>query len=417
MREEQSHKKILDDELDKTTTSINNIINEIANINAHTTQNNSVNDINHNDDEDGEGVDIMSQLVRSIQTSKTMDQFIDKQFKTCDDDVTIGDDQLLDFVRRGSQATQTVHTVTEPIRIEFDSYLLERDFRELINYEDTPTRIEHGFRNHIFSLSDDSCSMLSLDTNEWTVIDDKCTPREYIFRSVVYARDSVYVFGGKGSPSTYSRFSLIDQKWHNDIEIIGVDGGESISTCYDGDNLIYLVGGFHNDKMLHRIDCFNIDTQQFSSVGRMSVPTRASHSFFRINRIVIVGGYVDAEYKVSLTDILKFNIDTKECDVFLKTEFHPDEYITSCYDDIDHVFIMGDKSTLLVNLSIKNSTQSIEMHTSGCPCLYTQSHGFVTLGGTGDNERFSLLHNKWISLDDNDPVEDRSSFGTCHIHH
>ncbi|GAM24699.1 hypothetical protein SAMD00019534_078740, partial [Acytostelium subglobosum LB1] len=369
MMEEQKLKKELDDELDKTTTSINNIINEIAIITAHVTYNN-VNDSYHNV-EDGDGVEIMSQLVRSIQTSKSMDQFIDKQFKSCDDDVTIGDDQLLDIVRRASQATQAVHVVT----------------------------------------------MYSLDTGEWTVIDDKCTPRERIFRSVVYARDSVYVFGGTGSANTYSRFSLIDQKWHNDLEIIGVDGGESISTCYDGDKLIYLVGGFHNDKLLDRIDCFNIDTQQFSSVGRLNVPTRASHSFFDNKMIVVIGGNVDVECKVSLTDILSFNIDTKKCYVFLKTEFHPDEELTSCYDDYDHVFIMGDKSSILVDLSNKNSTQRIRMNSSGLPCVYTQSQGIVALGGNGENQRFSEMQCKWIQHEDNDPVKSRASFGTCLIYH
>ncbi|GAM24692.1 hypothetical protein SAMD00019534_078670 [Acytostelium subglobosum LB1] len=394
MRKEQWLKKILDDELDKTTTSINNIINEIVNINSHSTRNNNVNDINHHD-EDGDGVEMMSTLVQSIQTSKSMDQFIDKQFKLSDDDVTIGDDQLLDFVQRASQATQAVHTVSKPIQFEFDSHMLERGIVELFDkyiYESTPTRIEHGFRNHIFSLWKDSCSILSMDTNEWTVINDKCTPRECIFRSVVYAQDNVYVFGGKGSPNTYSRFSLIDQKWHNDLEIIGVDGGECISTCYDGDNLIYLVGGFHNGKLFDRVDCFNIDTQQFSSVGRLSVPTIDSLSFVHIYRIIIVGGYVDTEYKVSLTDILEFSIDTKECDLVLGTELLPNEPIHCCYDGYDHLFMMGDESTLLVNLSIMESIQ------------------------TGCNDRYSVLQDQWISLDDNDHVESRECFGKCHIY-
>ncbi|GAM24695.1 hypothetical protein SAMD00019534_078700 [Acytostelium subglobosum LB1] len=374
MRKEQWLKKDLDDELDKTTTSINNIINEIANIKAHAT-NNKVNDINYKGEvEDGDGVDVMNTLVRSIQTSKSMDQFINKQFKPCDDGVTCDGDQLLDFVRRASQATQAIHTVSRPLRTYFNSYMLENDLVEIFDkyiYENAATKIEHGFRNHIFSLLKDSCSILSLDTGEWTVINDKCTPRERIFRSVVYARGNVYVFGGQGSADTYSRFSLIDQKWHNDLEIIGVDGGESISTCYDGDKLIYLVGGFHNDKMLDRIDCFNIDTQQFSSVGRLSVPTRASHSFFRLGMIVIVGGYVDAEYKVSLKDILEFNSVTKICHVSLETEFLPNEPIHSCYDGLDHLFMMGDKSTLLVDLSTMESPQ----------------------------------------------IESRASFGTCHIYH
>ncbi|GAM24700.1 hypothetical protein SAMD00019534_078750 [Acytostelium subglobosum LB1] len=382
MMEERRLKKDLDDELDKTTTSINNIINEIANLKAHATH----------IDEDCDGVDVMNTLVRSIQTSRTLDQFIDKKFKSCGDDVTIGDDQLLDFVRRASQATLAVQVVTKPIRIEYDSHMLERGIVDLIDkytFDDEPTLIEHGFRNHIFSLWKDSCSMYSLDTGEWTVIDDKYTPRERIFRSV----------------------------WHNDLEIIGVDGGESISTCYNGDNLIYLVGGYNDDKVLDRIDCFNIDTQQFTSVGRLSVPTRGSYSFLYMDRIIIVGGDVDVECEVSLTDILSFNIGTKECDVLLKTEFHPEEFIIACYDGFDHVFILGDESTLLVNLSTMNSIQGIGMYTIGWPCIYTQSHGFAALSGTGKNERFSELQDKWISLDDNDPVEDRSSFGTCHIYH
>ncbi|GAM24694.1 hypothetical protein SAMD00019534_078690 [Acytostelium subglobosum LB1] len=375
MRKEQRLKKKLDDELDDTTTSINNIINEVANINTNVT-NNNVNDINHNDDEDGDGVDVMSTLVRSIKTSKSMDQFIDKQFKPCDDNVTIGDDQLLDFVRRASQATQAVHTVTRPLRM-----------------------------NHIFSFWKDSCSMLSLDTGEWTVINDKCTPRKRISRSVVYARGNVYVFGGQGSPSTYSRFSLIDQKWNNDLEIIGVDGGESISTCYDGDKRIYLVGGFHNDKLLDRVDCFNIDTQQFSSVGRLSVPTRASHSFIHNNRIIVVGGHVDVEGNVSLTDILEYNIATKECVVSLEIDINPDEAIDACYDGVDNVIIMGgDESTLLVDMSMMNNNVS--------QVVFIQRRAMDESGKSNNIDKDSIKRKK----DDGDVVGDDNDTIRCLIH-
>ncbi|GAM24701.1 hypothetical protein SAMD00019534_078760 [Acytostelium subglobosum LB1] len=399
MMKEQKIKKVLDDELDKTTTSLNNIINEIANLTALATHNNNVNDINHNDDV-GDGVDVMSTLVRSIQTSKSMDQFIDKQFKPSDD-LTLGDDQLLHLVQRGSQATKDVHTVTATTRVYFDSLMLETGLSELIDkytLHDKPTRIEHGFRNHIFSLWNDSCSMLALDTGEWTVINDKLTPRERIYRSVVYARDN---------------------KWHNDLEIIGVDGGESISTCYDGDNLIYLVGGFHNDKLLDRVDCFNIDTQQFSTVGRLNVPTRAPQSMFRNNKIIVIGGYVDIEYKVSLTNILSFNIETRNSVVLLETDFNPDEIINTCFDGINHFLIMGKASTILVDLTNIKSVKENSIRAGLIrPFIYTQSHGFVALCGGDKNQRFSFLKNKWMQLqDNNDPVKGRGSFGTCHIYH
>ncbi|GAM24719.1 hypothetical protein SAMD00019534_078940 [Acytostelium subglobosum LB1] len=234
------------------------------------------------------------------------------------------------------------------------------------------TKIEHGFRNHIFSYWKDSCSMLSLDTGEWTVIDDKCTPRERIFRSVVYARGNVYVFGGEGSANTYSRFSLIDQKWHNDLEIIGVDGGESISTCYDGNKLIYLVGGFHNDKLLDRIDCFNIDTQQFSTVGRLTFGTRASHSIIYKNKIIVSGGYVDVECEVSLTDILTFQLDKKICYQFLKTGFNGDMVTQSCYDGRDYLFMFGVEKAIMIDLEKFANSDPVESRISYGACYIYQ---------------------------------------------
>ncbi|GAM24717.1 hypothetical protein SAMD00019534_078920 [Acytostelium subglobosum LB1] len=319
MMEEQKLKKELDDELDKTTTSINNIINEIANLNAR-------------------------------------------------------------------------------------QYLFIKELRERILQTES----------HL-SYWKDSCSMYSLDTGEWTVINDKCTPRERIFNSVVYARDSVYVFGGEGSPNTYSRFSLIDQKWHNDLEIIGVDGGESISTCYDGDNLIYLVGGCNDDIVLNRVDCFNIDTQQFSTVGRLSVATRGSYSFVRRNKIFVVGGHVDVYCDTSLTEVLSFYTQTKKCFVHCETEFNTNESLLTCYNGIDQVYIT-------VNLCAKNSLQHSQLYLSedddgDNPFIFTQSHGFVSLCGGANSIRYSVLQDKWISLNGNDPVDSRENFGSCHIYH
>ncbi|GAM18380.1 hypothetical protein SAMD00019534_015550 [Acytostelium subglobosum LB1] len=388
--------KELNDELEKTTASINNIIDEIANINAYMDRNKPK---DHNGDDVGVELASMDKLVQSIQSSKSMDQFIDKEFIAFDD-VKWGDDQLMDFVRKGSQATQTVHSVTRPIRDEFDSFAIEKGIMKLFSdhafYDDDTTRMDHGFRNHIFSLSKDSCSMLALDTGEWTVIDDKCTPREDISTSVVYARGNIYVFGGEGSPNTYSRFSLTEQKWHNDLEIIGVDGGTGISACYDGETHIYLIGGLHNGRLLSRIDCFNIDTHQFSSVGRMPVATKGSYSFFLYNwdQLFIIGGYDDHIRKSLYKNILLFETSTKICENY-KQIVQRNEHIQACFDGTDHVFIFSQGPTLLVNVK-DNEKPTMEVDVSP------------------GNSHWPY---KWISLQDNDPVKSRKSFGTCHIYH
>ncbi|GAM18379.1 hypothetical protein SAMD00019534_015540, partial [Acytostelium subglobosum LB1] len=414
MVREQELMKSLNDELEKTTTSINNIINEISIINANSYRHKP----KDHDDEGVVDIESMNKIVQSIQSSKSMDQFVDKEFKSSDE-VKWCDDQLMDFVRRGSQATQTVHPVTIPIRKEFEAFNIETGITKLFDsgvYDEEPIRIEHGFRNHIFSLSKDSCSMLALDTGEWTVINDKCTPRGDISTSVVYARGNVYVFGGEGSPNTYSRFSLIEQKWYNDLEIIGVDGGVGISACYDGDQHIYLIGGLHRSRLLNRIDKFNIDTQQFSSVGRMKFVTKGSKSFFRfhLNELYVVGGNVETYSTKLLKDILLFDTSTKSCNIFIPNPLSKDWHIQACYDDMHHLFIIGNSSTQFVNLRYTSNTSPGNSHWS---CLYTQSHGLVALGGRGHNSRYSVFQNKWIPLEDNDPVESRESFGTCPIYH
>ncbi|GAM24720.1 hypothetical protein SAMD00019534_078950, partial [Acytostelium subglobosum LB1] len=418
---EQRHNKTLNDEFEKTTTSINNIINEIVIINNNVNVNGIGGGCTDQDDEMKNEVDVMDKLVQSILSSKTMNQFLEKEF-TSSDEAMPSEGQLLDFVRRGSLSIRDTYSVTEALHMDIDKSGLETSLKGILNSSFTmlkaPTRIEHGFRNHIFSFWNDSCSMYALDTGEWTVIDDKFTPRTRIFRSVVYARGNVYVFGGRGSPNTYSRFSLIDQKWHNDLEIIGVDGGTNISTCYDGDKLIYLVGGFQNDKLLDRIDCFNIDTQQFS-VG-LTTPSIDSNIFIQYNKIFIVGGFVDTESKVALTDVVVFDIASQMCELPIKTVYRPDASMISGFNGKDIIFIVGNDVATEVYLSKKKSDNRPIVHTgyhSNIPCVYTQSHGLLLINGEGDNFRLSRMTDKWTPLHGTDPVESRLKFGTCHISH
>ncbi|GAM24722.1 hypothetical protein SAMD00019534_078970 [Acytostelium subglobosum LB1] len=286
-----------------------------------------------------------------------MEQFFDKTFKT-PNNVIWDNDQLLDFVRRGSQFIHTNYTLTQPLQIDIDSFILETSIRDTIAkciQIQTAPRVEHRFRNHIFSLGRDSCSIYALDTGEWTVLNDKHTTRDCIFRSVEYARSKVYVFGSRGSPNTYSRYSLVDQKWLDDIEIIGVDGGESISTCYDGNKLIYLVGGCNDGNMLDRVDCFNIETEQFTNIGRLTSPVIDSHSIYHENKIFVIGGFVDAQSTVSLVDILSFDILSKKCDEPIPTTYTQDDKIASCYTGKGHTMIVGGNTATWFQLALAST--------------------------------------------------------------
>ncbi|GAM21784.1 hypothetical protein SAMD00019534_049590 [Acytostelium subglobosum LB1] len=219
-------------------------------------------------------------------------------------------------------------------------------------------------------------SLLSLGTSTWTTIKDAFKSEfDEVYTSYIYARGSVYVFGGgKGTQTKYSRYSLAERQCYEG-EIVGIVGGSFISTCYDGDKSIYLVGGELDGKILKRVGCFNIDTQQFS----------------------------------------KFNLHTK---VTATVSYYaiPNELYSACFDNSDNIYILSLNTFSMFSLATMQTTKL------KCPDLvnfiqlrFVPTYGVVSLCGAGKNYLYSVRDNKWIHLKDNDPVVNRSAHGSCII--
>ncbi|GAM24711.1 hypothetical protein SAMD00019534_078860 [Acytostelium subglobosum LB1] len=417
--EEQRIKKPLILELEQTTSTIKCIIDEIERLTSQTQTEPNPPD-NAADDE----MDSIDRLVESINSSESMEQFLNNSFLPGDEAAFMRctDNQLLAFVQRGSRSLSTVYKVTNPYRVDTMTFKLN-DVKEHIRLcfelveakkRDPARSPTHSFNNHIFTSLKDSCAMLSLDTGKWIKLNDAFTNRRRIYESAVYARGCVYIFGGDGAPTTYSRYSLTEQQWLNDIEIVGVPGGRSISSCYDGGNLIYLVGGCFNEKMLDRIDCFNLDTLQFSRVGRMPLSLANPHTLIHDTKLYIVGGYQDVSHPNK--NIYMCSLQTKVCTVFMESAVNG-WLFACCFDGKDQLTMTVGLATIRLSLTTKLSRTiaSSPITNNYYHLVYTTSNDIIQLGGTGNNYRYSKLNDQWIPINDDDPVPTRMAYSTCLI--
>ncbi|GAM22473.1 hypothetical protein SAMD00019534_056480 [Acytostelium subglobosum LB1] len=198
--------------------------------------------------------------------------------------------------------------------------------------------VQHQFNNHIINMIDNGYSVLSLDTFKWTS-HRNVLPRkvDHSSTATVYIRGHIYQFGGHTSPKRYTRISLADNKCH-DANIVGVSGGSYISTCFDGDKYIYLVGGLGDIKRQKSVDRFNIDTLQFEHVGELLTPfTDGLHH--HNNKLYLVESMVDGNNVTCIGYRIKtFDLLTRTNEILM--EIKCTEYIESaCFDGIDNFFV------------------------------------------------------------------------------
>ncbi|GAM26971.1 hypothetical protein SAMD00019534_101460 [Acytostelium subglobosum LB1] len=277
--------------------------------------------------------------------------------------------------------------------------------------------MDHEYNGHIMSLDGDKCSLLSLATSKWTSIQDVIKrPYNYVPTSVVYARGDVYVFGGPDAPNTYSRFSLAEKQCYDD-DIFGIIGCTFASACFDGNRLIYLVGGNHQGHKSDRVDCFNIDTQQFSSVGTLPHGLAFPCIYYHNNAIIVVGGEkAGGGGGGSHTEVLLFNVRTHVTDVLIK-DISISQYDFSCFDGEDNIYVHAKDGFMRYTLSTKQPTKLSRCPTYGQlrQMVYDRSVGIICLGGKGNNYRYTTQDDHWTRLNDDDPVANRTWYGACLI--
>ncbi|GAM20897.1 hypothetical protein SAMD00019534_040720 [Acytostelium subglobosum LB1] len=418
--EEHRINRQLIDEMDKATTTINDIIKELNNIDAIFNCS-SIGQYIQSED---------SSLVDWIINSNSLEEFISNNVPEgpallpSDQEVALDDYELLgmyiDALRHIESAS---YNLPEAYHLEVSSSLLESTRQTLYSC----FKLTHHYK--VFSASLNDTALFDPHTGEWTTIGkglDIETENERS-ESMVYARGNVYMFGIRDS-STYSRFSMSERRWHHDIPIVGVQGGRCISVCYDGHKYIYLLGGQLDSALqpLDRVDQFNIETQQFSPLSKMVEGTRDSVSFLHKGQIysctVGARGLIPALIYTSLlqsggpsTNLCTYNKNLKD--------------IMICFyggDDgagIGKLYIHDDHNQMYLlsfNENDNKITQLTQLIGGECPIVPYKwpivVPGFnaaIHLGGKDQNYKYSFSNNKWSQMKHIDNVGTRRGHLHC----
>ncbi|GAM22299.1 hypothetical protein SAMD00019534_054740 [Acytostelium subglobosum LB1] len=412
-------------QMELVKSTINNIINEIKDINSIINLTHPVdhNNNNNNNNNDSDGLDVYQKIINTITSCTSIEQFINIYTPTIvdDDGSRVDDDQLLTMIKNHVEHISMLPydddstAKLQACQVRIDTNKLN-DVKKQIESCFTlidPTKVNKPkeFDRHVFTFNKDDCSLFSLDTFTW-----KSTNRVHnrssspIFTSTVYARGSVYIFGGGDSPATYTRYSLIEKQAYSH-EMVGITGGRLLSAVYDGDNHIYLVGGLHDFNFLDIVQCFNIDTQQISLIGH--IPYGLSNPFIHFHNdiIYIVGG----NRSVAHRDFISFNVKTLTSEVLLRDISTNQK--TSCFDGKDNIYIITSQAFIRYTLSNKQSTKlSMPPRVDNyLTILYDEQIGILYIGGKGKNYRYTVQNNQWLIINDNDYISDRTTSAVCLI--
>ncbi|GAM23051.1 hypothetical protein SAMD00019534_062260, partial [Acytostelium subglobosum LB1] len=418
--QEHKIKTPITDQLSRVQTTIKDILNEIRDINQIVNMEGASVDGGRGDDP----YDDMSELIESIASCDSIEQFINSTHKIDDQSSEkegLSDNELLNMiaahikhmrlVRYGAASRPQEYRVdTDVAKLDGIRKQIESCFKLITTSSRRSDGEDAQTKSNILSIKGRECSMYSLATTKWQSIGN-VFDRTFsgVYTSVVHARGHVYVFGGLDAPTTYSRYSLADQLCQH-TTIADVSGGQSISACYDGDRLIYLVGGSINNRYLDRVDVFDIDTQRFRHVGQLPYGLTFPQTYFYNDTIIVVCGAITGI--LEHTDILSFNIYTKTTAVLFK-DVHRTNFVTSCFDDDDNIYVLSKTSFMRYTLSTKQVSKLMMGPTYCylCRIEYDDLFGIVYVGGGGNNYRYSLQDDKWTRINDNDHIQDRSWYG------
>ncbi|GAM25753.1 hypothetical protein SAMD00019534_089280 [Acytostelium subglobosum LB1] len=431
--QEHRIKTPINDQMSQIQSTINSIMSEIKDI-THIVNNFKQQQHDQTREDDDDDAKDVTDLVQSISSFTSINQFMfahallndETQSGTIPPSV-MNDDDLLLMISRHFQQMQltpqndgTTMSPDIPWHVNADVTKLNNIKKQIEScfalispaHAASMANVKHEMDGYIMSLRCDEVSLYSLEAAKWTTIKSAFKRSlNGVTTSVVYARGSVYVFGGRKSQTSYSRYSLSEKQCYQ-AEMTGISGSSMISVCYDGDKHIYLVGGYDEDngQVLDRVDSFNIDTQEFKQVGHLPVGVTMTCTYFHDDRV-----HVQASGR-----LLSFDAHTGNTDVLLP-DMGTDSFDPCCFDGVDNMYILAKDSLIKFTLSNK---QSIKL--AKCPIdrpqgdihriIYdTRISSIMYLGGTGKNYQYSIKDEQWVQIPDNDHVGDRCWFGACLI--
>ncbi|GAM19455.1 hypothetical protein SAMD00019534_026300 [Acytostelium subglobosum LB1] len=374
--QEHQAKKTINEKKELIQSTINNIIKETNNINHiidPSLSSLSSNNNNNNDEDD------VSQMISLFTSCTSVDQFINNstqitlanQSSKAEDGTS--DHELLSMIINHIKHTQQVpyddqlrstivasRVNTDAVKLNDIKKQLESCFKLINDKEEAPKVVakEPIRPGHILSLSSTRSPMLSLQTMQWTqsAFAFKTNGREFIasvMTASVFARRSVYLFGGSSAFGIYTRLSLADNQLH-EAPMDGIAPARMITACYDGDKNIYLIGGFDiHDHFINRVDCLNIDTQQFSHVGSLLHVVGEAAVYFNKGKLIILGGETSPHYHL-VRNIISYDVNTQATEVLAHAILNnPDD--PSCFDGGDNIYILTGESFIRFTLSTRET--------------------------------------------------------------
>ncbi|EFA84879.1 hypothetical protein PPL_01872 [Heterostelium album PN500] len=249
-----------------------------------------------------------------------------------------------------------------------------------------------------------SGNIYDIRTNVWSQVVSMDLKRACLLSSIVYALGSIYIFGGNDILDCLEKYNVeTNQMMRIPIQTCG---GSSIATCYNGQEIVYLVGGYKN-KTMDRIDAFNIRTNETIEIGKLNMPRYYAFSFFHYNMIYTIGGtYKNGTTNYTLVNSLeRFNINTRRSETILSLELS-ERIEGACFDGNDTIYIMTNKQFLKVSLislemMILPDVQMIGKY--GVSLVYTkledgQSRIYLFGGKNQQDHYFDVSNRRWKSI-------------------
>ncbi|GAM23311.1 hypothetical protein SAMD00019534_064860 [Acytostelium subglobosum LB1] len=400
----QEHKinSQINDRVHQTSSTINDIINEIETINnVFKSSKNKIND----------GME-MDNIVQSITSSTTIDQFIDQSFTSTspnnDQSIEINDTELLTLVQQSTKHMITsqynVHIPVCQLDIDLDMYdSIKNQLKSCIEFiEETP---DHYSR--LIILAEDSISFYSPLSKTWSVINHQHIPWS-ILTTAVCANDLIFLFDGYDRPSIHTWFNLKRGEWERIIEKTS-DYIKS-SSSFDGGEMVYMlidcVDDDNDQEQVSKVYRFNINEQKYDDLGNLPIYLARPQLYFQDNELICVDG-ITPEGQQSKS-ISVFNLTTK---LLVRQVSLPWSVTSCCHDGNDLLYMLSEegqfisvsmttwKTTELAPLPFNEDVARNEL------CRGPQRGSLYYLQLNDDhNYRYSIRLNEWTKLDINDPV-------------
>ncbi|EFA83582.1 hypothetical protein PPL_02648 [Heterostelium album PN500] len=259
------------------------------------------------------------------------------------------------------------------------------------------------FSLHYSRLKSDGM-LIGTDNNSVEQLSMKHLPNT--FNSVVSVGEFIYVFGGNDSERTCHRLSVKTRELITE-EMTGIKGGTYISVCYDGEDHIYLVCGFENDKHIDRVDRYNIRTNKFETHGEIPLFSYLLVSFVYNGKLYSIQQYS--------RELVIYDIATKKSETHSSTHLFSHS-MSACTDGNGNVYIhSSEKQFIRFNVTTKQSvtlkSTDIESHGATLSMLYHHNNNnknncntdnnnnndyIYLMGGViFKNHRYSLKYDNW----------------------